>query len=292
MPNSVISIGKEAFENCTSLQNIEIPNSVTTIGRNAFYKCTSLQSIEIPNSITTIEVWTFKDCTALQNIHIPSSVTTIKNDAFKCPALKNIHIRITNIENTDIGKSAFYEVDTENCILHIQPGTLSAIQAHPIWGKFKNIKIASSKDFLSNININEDFIYEETDNIDIDKIYKDAKNFKDFETQYALSDNIKRRIESKKQKERIAILENHTCQVCGFRQPYINSNGKKRYIIEVDHIIEKSKGGGECMENLLVLCPNCHAKKTYGIITIDNNFRVYENGKETKIRDNHLKKHI
>lgn len=207
-----------------------------------------------------------------------------------CSALQSIHISIINIENVNISKSAFGKIDTESCVLHIQPGMKRAIQAHPIWGKFKKNKITSSKDFLPNIN--KDFIYEETENVDIDKIYKEAKNFKDFETQYALSDNAKKRIESKKQKERIAILENHTCQVCGFRQPYINSNGKKRYIIEVDHIIEKSKGGGECIENLLVLCPNCHAKKTYGIITIDSNFRVYENGKEIKIRDNHLKKHI
>ena len=181
-------------------------------------------------------------------------------------------------------------IDIDNCILYIPSGTKSAYRRHPVFGKFKNIEICSPKDF--NPYTNEGLIYNETDNEDIDKIYEDAKNFKDFETQYALSDNIKRRIESKKQKERIAILENHTCQVCGFRQPYINSNGKKRYIIEVDHIIEKSKGGGECIENLLVLCPNCHAKKTYGIITIDSNFRVYENGKEIKIRDNHLKKHI
>ena len=95
--------------------------------------------------------------------------------------------------------------------------------------------------------------------------------------------------ESKKQKERIAILENHTCQICGFYQSYINQYGHKRYIIEVDHIIEKSKGGGENMHNLLVLCPNCHAKKTYGIITIDDDYRVYENGQEIKIKDHHLK---
>ena len=140
--------------------------------------------------------------------------------------------------------------------------------------------------------IDENTIYVETNSYDLNKIYEEAKNFKDASTSYTFKDNVKRRIESQKQKERIAILENHTCQICGFRQPYINSNGKKRYIIEVDHIIEKSKGGGECIENLLVLCPNCHAKKTYGIITIDSNFRVYENGKEIKIRDNHLKKHI
>ena len=140
--------------------------------------------------------------------------------------------------------------------------------------------------------IDENTIYVETNSYDLNKIYEEAKNFKDASTSYTFKDNVKRRIESQKQKERIAILENHTCQICGFRQPYINSNGKKRYIIEVAHIIEKSKGGGDCIEHLLVLCPNCHAKKTYGIITIDSNFRVYENGKEIKIRDNHLKKHI
>lgn len=155
--------------------------------------------------------------------------------------------------------------------------------------KAKNhFEIDLSKYFISYTN--EEFIYEELNNYDINEIYKEAKQFKDYETQYVLGDNTRRRIESKKQKERIAILENHTCQICGFQQAYINPNGNKRYIIEIDHIIEKSKGGGECIDNLLVLCPNCHAKKTYGIITIDSDFKVYENGKEIQIRDNHLRK--
>lgn len=156
--------------------------------------------------------------------------------------------------------------------------------------KAKNpFKIDLSKYFIPYIN--EDLINEELNNYDINEIYKEAKNFKDYEMQFVLGGNIKRRIESKKQKERIAILENHTCQICGFQQSYINSNGNKRYIIEIDHIIEKSKGGGECIDNLLALCPNCHAKKTYGIIKIDRDFRIFENGKEIQIRDNHLKKH-
>lgn len=136
----------------------------------------------------------------------------------------------------------------------------------------------------------EDNVIEELYNSDYNKILQDAINYKDSEQQYNISNNVKQRIESKKQKERIAILENHTCQICGFNQSYINESGNRKWIIEVDHIIEKSKGGGETIDNLMVLCPNCHAKKTYGIIKIDKDYRVYENNKEIPISDHHLKR--
>lgn len=141
--------------------------------------------------------------------------------------------------------------------------------------------------FIPN-ELDESYI-EEINNKPLDVIYQEAKDFMDYENQfYYVTKEVYQRHESKKQKERIAILENHTCQICGFSQYYINQNGQKRWIIEVDHIIEKSKGGGENIDNLLVLCPNCHAKKTVGIITIDENGFVYENGKRINISNNHL----
>ncbi len=39
IPNSVTSIGYNAFSGCTGLTNIDIPNSVTSIGDYAFYGC-------------------------------------------------------------------------------------------------------------------------------------------------------------------------------------------------------------------------------------------------------------
>lgn len=125
---------------------------------------------------------------------------------------------------------------------------------------------------------------------DHNKIMYKARAFKDFEEHYVIAHSLKVRHESRCQKERIATLENHTCQVCGFYQPYTNTIGKQRWIIEADHIKPKSEGGGETIDNLLVLCPNCHAKKTAGIIEINKDYSYTENGvRKSLLRNRHLK---
>ncbi len=45
IPNSVISIGSNAFQTCSALTSITIPNSVTTIGNRAFIGCSDLSSV-------------------------------------------------------------------------------------------------------------------------------------------------------------------------------------------------------------------------------------------------------
>ena len=127
--DSVTSIGRYAFWNCTHLTSVEIPNSVTSIGDHAFRNCSSLTDINvdsnnadyssmdgvlfnkdktelicypigktntsytIPNSVTSIGDCAFRNCTSLTSVTIPDSVTSIGYFAFEgCTSLTSVTI--------------------------------------------------------------------------------------------------------------------------------------------------------------------------------------------------------
>ena len=105
IPSSVNSIGYGVFYGCSRLSSITIPESVTNIGDAAFFNCSSLTSISIPESVTSIGYNAFQGCSSLMSITIPNSVTSIGDAAFSgCSSLTNIDIPESV---TSIGSSAF-----------------------------------------------------------------------------------------------------------------------------------------------------------------------------------------
>ncbi|MCM1333288.1 MAG: leucine-rich repeat domain-containing protein [Bacteroides sp.] len=69
IPNSVTSIGYEAFRYCSGLTSVTIPNSITTIGLRAFQYCSGLTSVTIPNSVTEIGVAAFDNCKSFKSVY-------------------------------------------------------------------------------------------------------------------------------------------------------------------------------------------------------------------------------
>jgi len=80
IPNSVTSIGYQAFRNCGLLSSITIPNSVTTIGEQAFLSCSNLTSITIPHSVTNIGNGAFQACVKLLSIDVESGNNTYASE--------------------------------------------------------------------------------------------------------------------------------------------------------------------------------------------------------------------
>ncbi len=88
LSNSIISIGEQAFSGCEILKEIKVDNNNQIdeaevngiIGRSAFEECNSLNIVEIPNSISIIEEGAFfsEGTKRLDSLTVPASVKKIE----------------------------------------------------------------------------------------------------------------------------------------------------------------------------------------------------------------------
>ena len=81
-----------AFYGFKSLKSIVIPNSVRTIGHNAFRNCESLRSIIIPEGVEEIDDYAFANCTSLKSVTLPKSICRVGSDVFLfCDNIEEVH---------------------------------------------------------------------------------------------------------------------------------------------------------------------------------------------------------
>lgn len=92
LPNSIIEIENNAFQNCINLKEVYC-NSLIYLGGSTFFGCKNLNKIDLGDKLELIGSFAFYDCSSLTLVSIPDSCKTIYNKAFAyCTSLETLYI--------------------------------------------------------------------------------------------------------------------------------------------------------------------------------------------------------
>ena len=139
IPDNVTEIGRYAFIG-QDVKYIEIPNSVLTIGENAFSGCQMLDSICIPDATTFIGASAFYYCKAMKKLTIGKSVNHIGDGAFSyCSGLQTVYARMPNPNQVDCASNCFAYSSISNVTLYAPYGSRHLYKAIDPWRNFSPI---------------------------------------------------------------------------------------------------------------------------------------------------------
>lgn len=92
IPDTVESIGNNAFENCTEIEKAYVPPSVITFGHGVFNGCTSLKTIVI--DAQTDEIFSdFNGCDVLTDITLSETIKYLGDRIFFGKSLRFVHLK-------------------------------------------------------------------------------------------------------------------------------------------------------------------------------------------------------
>ena len=88
----VTAIAAGAFSDLVDLERVSLPDSLTSLGAEAFARCTSLRAAKLGCALESIGEGTFRGCSRLERLDLPKSLTNIGNSAFSNTSLSRLAI--------------------------------------------------------------------------------------------------------------------------------------------------------------------------------------------------------
>ena len=151
MPDSVVSIGDNAFALCFDLTgDLVIPNSVTHIGESAFFQCEGLDGkLVLGESVSYIGDWAFRKCSHISEaVSLATTPPALGNDLggmvfaeFGMPVLTVpcgcVEVYQNSAWYDPYGMVGFYEFVEDCTAIAEVESVVTAVYPNPTYGKVK-----------------------------------------------------------------------------------------------------------------------------------------------------------
>jgi len=132
IPDNVEIIGKGAFLECKTLNDVSWPKSLRRIDDYAFLRCEAFNQLDLPEGLDSIGVSAFYGCSELTIVSIPSTVTYIGKGAFRnCNQLAEYGswVKLHTADPSAINPSVFSFSDDKKAFQLLVPkGSLNLYQ--------------------------------------------------------------------------------------------------------------------------------------------------------------------
>ena len=124
------AIGKNAFRECSSLENFVVPDGVTSLEPSTFYNCSKLTNITLPNSLEFIGDNCFNRCSSLKSIVIPQNVTYMRGYCLYDTSISDVLMYPTTPPEANIG------LDYSSTTIYVEDEARDAYQNDAYWNQY------------------------------------------------------------------------------------------------------------------------------------------------------------
>ncbi len=117
---TVVQVGYAAFANNTKLTSFIMPDTVTSMGTNAFYGCTKLQYVHLSENLANVSasrqlVGAFQYCTSLKSVIIPAGITCLPK-TFLYSGVEDIVLKAKSTELPKGSSNEYVPVSNPNTV--------------------------------------------------------------------------------------------------------------------------------------------------------------------------------